>query len=424
MKIAVEGCAHGDLDNIYATLQHLERVQNTKIDLLICCGDFQAVRNEQDLESLACPPKFRAMNTFWKYYSGAEKVPIPTVFVGGNHEASNYLWELYYGGWAAPDIFFLGFAGVVTFGGIRIGGLSGIFKHHDFRTGHYERPPYNPSDMKSVYHVREYEVHKLKRIREPLDVFVSHDWPRGIANYGDKEGLLRYKPYFRQEVESNTLGSPPGEELLHALQPTYWFAAHLHCKFAALVPHKNGQSTRFLALDKPLPNHRFLQIIDVETKGPLRFEYDPEWLAITRSYDAHLPLSKAPFRPPRPPLDLTASRKWVERTLETRGRTVPLNFEVTAPVHDPLNRSRHFGPAGHLRNPQTEAFLRMLELPYRLDHAAPPSGFRETSVEPQQTGVSTANPEEIDLDDLPDDDALDDDGLPDDVDELAQSVHT
>jgi lariat debranching enzyme len=54
--------------------------------------------------------------------------------------------------------------------------------------------------MKSVYHVREYEVHKLKRIQEPVDVFVSHDWPRGIANYGDKEGLLRVKPYFREEV--------------------------------------------------------------------------------------------------------------------------------------------------------------------------------------------------------------------------------
>lgn len=41
MQIAVEGCAHGDLDNIYATLQHLEVVENVKIDLLICCGDFQ-----------------------------------------------------------------------------------------------------------------------------------------------------------------------------------------------------------------------------------------------------------------------------------------------------------------------------------------------------------------------------------------------
>jgi hypothetical protein len=54
----------------------------------------QAVRNENDLESMACPVKYRTMNTFWKYYSGEEIAPVPTIFVGGNHEASNYLWEL------------------------------------------------------------------------------------------------------------------------------------------------------------------------------------------------------------------------------------------------------------------------------------------------------------------------------------------
>ena len=37
----MEGCCHGDLDKIYATIQQLEKKQNTKIDLLICCGDFQ-----------------------------------------------------------------------------------------------------------------------------------------------------------------------------------------------------------------------------------------------------------------------------------------------------------------------------------------------------------------------------------------------
>lgn len=41
VKIAVEGCMHGDLDNVYSTLRYLEEVENTKIDLLICCGDFQ-----------------------------------------------------------------------------------------------------------------------------------------------------------------------------------------------------------------------------------------------------------------------------------------------------------------------------------------------------------------------------------------------
>ncbi|PPD73871.1 hypothetical protein GOBAR_DD29212 [Gossypium barbadense] len=34
----------------------------------------------------------------------------------------------YYGGWALPNIYFLGFAGVVKFGNIHIGGLSGILQ--------------------------------------------------------------------------------------------------------------------------------------------------------------------------------------------------------------------------------------------------------------------------------------------------------
>jgi lariat debranching enzyme len=85
---------------------------------------------------------------------------------------------------------------------------------------------------------------------------------------------------------------------LEALQPDYWFAAHLHVKFPAVVPHRTtttaaaaaaaagasqqqhdsgtgttsggGSSggdaaeaqkvTRFLALDKCLPGRDFLQV--------------------------------------------------------------------------------------------------------------------------------------------------------------------
>lgn len=58
-----------------------------------------------------------------------------TVFIGGNHEASNYLWELYHGGWVAPNIYYLGATGVVNVGGLRIAGLSGIYKHDHYDWG-------------------------------------------------------------------------------------------------------------------------------------------------------------------------------------------------------------------------------------------------------------------------------------------------
>ena len=53
--------------------------------------------------------------------------------VGGNHEAANHLWELYYGGWVAKKILYMGHAGVINFGGVRIGGLSGIYNGRHYR---------------------------------------------------------------------------------------------------------------------------------------------------------------------------------------------------------------------------------------------------------------------------------------------------
>lgn len=104
--------------------------------------------------------------------------------------------------------------------------------------GVYEIPPYDKSSLRTVYHVRNLEVYRLGLLKEPLDVMLSHDWPRGIYNHGDCKQLLRKKPFFKDEIANGSLGSPPAEKLLNTLKPKYWFAAHLHCKFAALVDHK------------------------------------------------------------------------------------------------------------------------------------------------------------------------------------------
>lgn len=189
--------------------------------------------------------------------------------------------------------------------------------------------------------MRDFEVFKLLQVKEHVDVFLSHDWPRGVHAFGDERGLVRKKPHFKarppvpprstprpaqrvvlarpspgaaqrrprpaaplhprprrsrkkkvqkkkawptqEEVESNSLGSLPAERLLHALQPSFWFSAHLHVKFAALVDHPSGAATRFLALDKCLPRREYLQIVDLPEKKPGPLAYDEEWLAIVRA---------------------------------------------------------------------------------------------------------------------------------------------
>ena len=41
LQVAIEGCCHNQLDQIYKALKHIEDVEKIKIDLLLICGDFQ-----------------------------------------------------------------------------------------------------------------------------------------------------------------------------------------------------------------------------------------------------------------------------------------------------------------------------------------------------------------------------------------------
>ncbi|KAF2349804.1 Lariat debranching enzyme C-terminal [Trinorchestia longiramus] len=282
-RVHTRSCSHGELDVIYAAVEHAQEMSGISIDLLICCGDFQAVRNPGDLRCMAAPLKYLHMQSFYKYYSGEKKAPMLTLFIGGNHEASNHLQELPYGGWVAPNIYYLGYGGVVHVGGLRIGGVSGIYKGVDYLKGRYERPPYTEISIRSVYHARNLEVFRMKQLDQsagPLDIFLTHDWPRGITKFGDAEKLCRVKPFFTEEVEADALGSKSAQELLQHLQPRYWFSGHLHVKFVALVDHsqnsedkqpgENSSSreiprfTRFIALDKCLPRREFLQVLSIK----------------------------------------------------------------------------------------------------------------------------------------------------------------
>lgn len=149
VHVAVEGCGHGALDAIYKSLK-------PSVELLIICGDFQALRNTTDLDTISVPPKYKQLGDFADYYSGKKNAPVLTIFIGGNHECSSYLRELQYGGWVAPDIYYLGEFGSVWYKGIRISGMLGIWNGLTFyrkRTENYLLP-YNPGSLRLAYHVK------------------------------------------------------------------------------------------------------------------------------------------------------------------------------------------------------------------------------------------------------------------------------
>lgn len=431
-NVAAVGCCHGQIDTIYHTIN--KRYKN--VDLVLINGDFQAMRTEQDLNCMACPPKYRAMGEFKEYYYGRKKAPILTVIVGGNHEASSYFYELRYGGWLAPNIYYIGNAGVLSIDEkLRLAGISGIYDPHHYNMEHFEKPPYDNSTMRSAYHIRKCDVQRLMLLKNtPIDVMMSHDWPCGITKYGNEAQLLRFKPFFKTDIQKGKLGSKPAMEMLQQLKPANWFSAHLHCRFTAEVHHvsaeanpeeididfedhpvnlemnksvenpdeidiqltghehtvvtenqnpeeidvgddqvdgssleasKSGHNegkpqpevskkdfdyndfgvcesvdelpacTRFLALDKPLPGRKFLELVQISTKNSNKrlhddeikkspsLYYDPLWLAITRASE----LSQSTAPPSKE--EVLKHLKWVKENIVDKAKlAVPLNFQA------------------------------------------------------------------------------------------------
>ena len=211
------------------------------------------------MDALKCPDKFKQLGGFAKYFTREKRASILTIFVGGNHEASNLLRDLYYGGYVAENIFFLGYSSIVNLRkgdySLRIGGVSGIEKDHDAGKGYFEEYPYvhRKGNLTSMYHIRTFEVAKLSAYTaSPVDFFLSHEWPTlatshtPIRNDRAISQLVKFKPYFKKEIERGELGSPMLSTLLERVAPRLlWCSAHLHCHFRTTVPLPDGRRVEF-----------------------------------------------------------------------------------------------------------------------------------------------------------------------------------
>lgn len=162
-------------------------------------------------------------------------------------------------------------------------------------------------------------------------------------------------------MKHDKLGSPPLKFVLNTLQPSYWFAGHMHCRFEALVKHKGLKTTKFLALDKCLPGRDFLHVFQIREdktvvyndfdKGaaPAYLSYDAEWLAITQvTYKLLTIWDQLPrlyvYDHDLKGYRLTNVKKFNEMLEEKlqvfqkyheRDNKIPLNFQIQQDPHSP-----------------------------------------------------------------------------------------
>lgn len=372
---------------------------------------------------MSVPRKYRQLGDFHLYYSGKRRAPVLTLVIGGNHEASNYLSELHSGGWLAPSIYYLGAGNVLRYGPLRIAGLSGIFHRGDYHKPHHERLPYEREEVRSVYHVRHCDISKLLDVRSPVDIGLSHDWPRRVEYHGDCERLFAERPHFLKSARADNLGSEPAERVLNHLRPRFWFSGHMHVGFRATVHHDDGagsdffqnlsvpeqlqkqlpkpvrtwkkarsrppgitnKSTHFLALDKPGPDSEFLELLEVEScwdvndpsvapylpKTPdvkFSLHYDEEWLSILRATDGDLDTSSAASLGGHTGLARASlqdraeeGRAYVRANVTAKGRLrIPDNFQVHAPAYEGPDTAHGEEQPCEYPNSQTEALCELL----------------------------------------------------------------
>lgn len=188
-------------------------------------------------------------------------------------------------------------------------------------------------------------------------------------------------------MENGKLGSGPCFDLLTTLKPRHYYAAHLHCRFDALMHHNEEQSTKFVALDKCLPNRKFLDFLTIGDEDQVEdpaaprqmptLEYDLEWLTVLHLTNNLLNVSKSytklPLQPgPDDPQDnvqrhdFTPSPEEMETVKKkfNGDLTIPKNFTQTVRAYDPQRDGKNFRNLNERiiveLNPQTTEFCAKL----------------------------------------------------------------
>jgi lariat debranching enzyme len=208
VTIAVSGDWHKRDRDIYGVLKTWEKNRHKKIDAVLCTGDLDAVvhrdEEEADIDSLIL-----------EYAFGRRKAPMPTYFISGNNDEYDYLNRFRQGGFIAPNFYYLGRNGMVDVKGIKIAGLSGVF-----RKDMYQLPLDAYPNFLEWQFYREQEIAEIMKYK--ADIVLFHNWIKPFSSIENSDIPLGFPKSQRRDTQDNHL-----LEVVQAMQPRYVFMGHM-----------------------------------------------------------------------------------------------------------------------------------------------------------------------------------------------------
>jgi Icc-related predicted phosphoesterase len=231
VTFAAVGDVHGSMRMMVRLVEAKARKARRKVSFVLQVGDFESIRDDEDLATVHGPAKYRKPGDFARYVRGEEQFPWPLYFIGGNHEAHRYLESFPQGGAVAPRCHYVGRVGAFEAGGLRVAGLSGIHEPRQFRSlrpevftrGYRNYPYFNEGDIEQAIELGS------------ADVLLLHDWPRCLGT-----GLSLQQ---RRVDVFGEGGNEMAQLVVDALSPRLVLCGHMH--FSARMQR---DATSFAAL--------------------------------------------------------------------------------------------------------------------------------------------------------------------------------
>ena len=229
---AAVGDVHGDIYTMLGLLHSWEQKQQKALSFVLQVGDFEPHRHADDLLTMDAPTKYKQLGDFPDFYSGKADFPYPLYFIGGNHEPYGFLDNFPHGREIAPNFNYLGRVNSIEVAGLKIVGVSGIYKP-DLFAGK-SRPTLeeiNDRPNKEYIGFIESEIERALNYN-CADILLLHDWvsdiisPEALALFQQRYSNARYEQ----------IGNEYARLLVETLQPQLVLCGHMHFKYRYSLP--------------------------------------------------------------------------------------------------------------------------------------------------------------------------------------------